>query len=299
MEHPAYKAQKAEIMRIRAKSKLHKGIADEGGIDSLVLFFDRYGTENDIFTAHYYKSEFLLDIGENDSAFASYVKTHALWPSQPTEMDSDMMRCLYYTVINICNNDLNMSLAKEWLLKAETSGVFDANTVYILYHSKAWVFYAQNMQDSCRSYMQKSWDFLKEQDSWDNNMSWCLNEQAAYFALAGMHEEFIKRYELLQKHPYNGVNSATDLQIGMYHSQNGNADSAEWYYRKAMNGPVEIALLANAQLAMNAKKMVRSIRFLYASKEQLNCMTLFASNKGYHILGVLKQLIAINNSQRN
>lgn len=85
-------------------------------------------------------------------------------------------------------------------------------------------------------------------------MSWCLNEQTAYFAMQGVFAEFRKRHELLQKHPYRGQNQSTDLCIGLMYNKLGIRDSALVYFNSAAKSSDEVALAAYAQLAMDAKR---------------------------------------------
>lgn len=239
-------------MRIRHKSKQHKSLADETGIDSLVVFFEENGTGEDEFVARFYAAWYLYDCGLHKQAYEAFRYLYNTSPETNTELTQDVMRSVYTMLQTICLKDGDVDNAEKWWQKSEASGVYATHFKYILYENKAFVLYEKKVEDSCVYYLNRSFDELIKDESWDENKSWCLNEQAAFFAMCGKTYEFERRNELLKLHPYEGEDGSTNLNIGLLFLQQAKRDSAIYYFKKAISGTDEVALAAYAQLAIDA-----------------------------------------------
>lgn len=246
---------RAELQRLREKSKKHISLADETGIDSLVHFFEGEGTKEDLFVATFYRSWFLYDNNDLPRAYESFRHTYDLRQSaEQSATTDDIMRSVYTMLMLISEKEGFEEQAVEWCTDAEGSGVFADSTLYILLHAKAMLKTTLHEEDSCLIYMNRSLEEMLKNSCWDENMSWCLNEQTAYCAMQGNMEEFTKRRQLLRAHPYHGVNRSTDLCTGLMYMKQGVRDSALYYFQAATNSTDEVALAAYAQLGMDAKR---------------------------------------------
>lgn len=251
-EEQEYQRNKAELMRIRKKAKQHKSIADETGIDTLVVFFEQYGTEEDEFTALFYKAWHLLYNEQYEQAYLLFRGLQDSFPKDHTELMSDIMRSIYTALQLISEKEGDIETAEKWWRISEKSGVYTKAYHYMLSQNKAWIMHEKGIDDSCKYYMDQSFEEMQETADWDDNKSFCLSEQTAHFAMLGDLDGFKCRNELLKQHPYAGENGSTDLNTGLMLLKEGKRDSAIYYFNKATSSTDEVALAAYAQLAIDA-----------------------------------------------
>lgn len=251
-EEQEYQRNKAELMRIRKKAKQHKSIADETGIDTLVVFFEQYGTEEDEFTALFYKAWHLLYNEQYEQAYLLFRGLQDSFPKDHTELMSDIMRSIYTALQLISEKEGDIETAEKWWRISEKSGVYTKAYHYMLSQNKAWIMHEKGIDDSCKYYMDQSFEEMQETADWDDNKSFCLSEQTAHFAMLGDLDGFKCRNELLKQHPYAGENGSTDLNTGLMLLKEGKRDSAIICFKRATVSTDEVALAAYAQLAIDA-----------------------------------------------
>ena len=240
-------------MRIRTKYKGYNSIAEETNIDSLVLFFDKNGSEDDRFLANFYQGQYLFDNYEWARAYESFCKTYKQRPTKVTEHSKEILRGLFSDCVILCIRDRDTLKTKEWLDLAEKSGAFSERS-YDLDALKASLAVYKHQDDSCIYYLNKSFEDIKKEKVWNEDLSFCVNEQAKVLAMMGRTADFNKRYEYLKEHPYKGTDATTELAAGLFFAQNGVRDSSRYHYRKAMQSEItDVALNACVQLAIDAR----------------------------------------------
>lgn len=247
-----YQRNKAELMRIRNKVRHQKSIADETGIDSLIVFFEDHGTNEDILTARFCNAWYLWRIDDLNQAYLAFRELKEDFPKDHSETEEEMLRSVYtmLQLISAKENDLNS--AEAWWNEANASGVFSKAYQYVQDYNKGWIMYDKGNIDSCVYYMDRSFEALEKLSDWDDNKSLCLSEQTAYFAMLGDIQGFKRRNKLLKLHPYLGENRSVDLNTGLMLLKEGKRDSAIYYFNKATSSTDEVALAAYAQLAIDA-----------------------------------------------
>lgn len=247
-----YQQNKQELLRVRKISKQRQSIAGEAGMDSLLWFFDKQGTQSDRFMAHFYYAHYLKDAHVYGSAYKEFVKTLSLAPKTKSDVEIDMLRSIFSNLQGLCRRDHNVEEAAKWWEKAERAGVFSHHFLYDLYYNKAYNFLGVGQNDSCIAYLKKSYDNLIQVEEWDANKCMFLEQLTVLHALMGNTEEFKKCFALLQKHPYSGDDACSNLHTGLIYAHRGMRDSADVFLRRALNSPqVDVALEAAVQLAIS------------------------------------------------
>lgn len=247
-----YAQNKQQLIRISEKAQQHIPIIDESGIDSLDDFFCEYGTEEDAFCASFYKGVYLQQLGDDKSAFNQFLTLYNNRPSNETPLiRSITVKILDYFLTRYIR-DKDIEKLRWWIAEADDVAGYDERISYALFQRKAYLYIILEKPDSALHYMDLAFDNMMQYSEWDQNKSMILTEMAGWYAQRGEHDEFMKLYEVLKRHPYKGKSSSTDFYAGLYYNQMGQRDSAEVCFQRATNSSAEVARQAYVQLATMA-----------------------------------------------
>lgn len=269
-----YSTKRAELMLIYNDYVAHKPLPPFAKIDSLLLYFEKYGTDEERLLSRYCKGASYYQDNCRRAAYMEMRKSYEDAPSHLSPMNREIMRGVLYHLQRLCIIDCNYTEAEQWWQKADSLKVHNEENMYSHYFNKAMLLGYDQREDSCCFYLKKSLDNMRQYASWDENKSACLNDISAYYAAAGKTEEFKEVYELLQLHPYHGKEANKKVDLGLFYAQLGQRDSADFYFREAMELPPIYALTAALQLGVSARnRQMHDSVFYYFQK----CVTLYDS----------------------
>lgn len=269
-----YSVKRAELMHVYNEYLMHKPLPAHSKIDSLQLYFEKYGTDEERLLCRYCRGASLLEDRCLKSAYMEFYKVYEERPSRFTPLSREVMRGTLSHLLRMCVRDCNFEKAKYWWSVADSLNVYSEVNKYGLLYDKAMLMAADQQEDSCWYYLTKAMENIRHNSSWDENKSVGLMEIAAYYAKAGKTAEFKQAYELLQLHPYHGNDINLDLCLGLFYAQQGRRDSANSYFHKALNASPQSALDAVIQLGISARnRQEHDTVFFYFQK----CVDLYES----------------------
>lgn len=269
-----YSAKHAELMHIYNDYVAHKPLPPLAKIDSLQLYFEKYGTDEDRLLSHYCKGASYYQDHCKRAAYMEMRKGYEEAPSHLSPLAREIMRGVLYHLQRLCIIDFNYTEAEQWWRKADSLKVYSDEKMYSHYCNKAMLLFYDHREDSGSFYLKKSLDNIRQYPSWDENKSACLSDISAYYAVTGKTAEFKEVYKLLQLHPYHGESTTKDVDLGLFYAQQGMRDSADYHFREALKLPPIYALSAALQLGISARnRQMHDSVFFYFQK----CVSLYDS----------------------
>lgn len=269
-----YSAKHAELMHIYNDYVAHKPLPPFGTIDSLQQYFEKNGTDEERLLSRYCKGASYYQDNCRRAAYMEMRKGYEDAPSHLSPLTREVMRGVLYHLQRLCIIDCNYSEAEQWWRKADSLKVYTDENMYSHYLNKAMLLKYDQREDSCYFYLKKSLDNIRQYTSWDENKSACLSDISAFFAVTGKTAEFKEVYKLLQLHPYHGKSTTKEVDLGLFYAQQGQRDSADYHFRKALKLPPIYALSAALQLGISARnRQMHDSVFFYFQK----CVSLYDS----------------------
>lgn len=268
-----YINKKAELTHIYKNYRDHKPLAEPEKLDSLLEYFEKNGSAEDVFLCSYCKGAALCENRLYKTAYQELYKSYELAPKSLVGETRDAMCGLLSHMQQLCAYDYNLKEALMWWKKADSLKIFEPDVLYRLYYDRAMLFLYNQKQDSCNVYINKSVENMLRYPMWDDNKRGCLSSIVSYHAVTGNNAEFKKVYRILLQHPYDVDDTNLDYVRGLFYSQLGKKDSARIFFRRALKDP-DHALSAATQLGIDARnhKMHDTV-FYYFQK----CVTIYDS----------------------
>lgn len=244
-----YEKNKRELTRIYTKLRTHNSIADETCVDTLTKYFDKHGDKHEIYQAHYVKATQLYSKNNKQAAYIEF--KNLLLMDTSNEEERDVKRCIYSNLQNLCRDANDTRLAWICWEQAKNSKLYLGEKEYMLLKDKAWIFKDENRLDSCDKYLQLAFEKMKKYPHWDMNKKSELCNQLIYFAFRGKDDLYRERYNLAKTHPYN---NNSHIILAFSQLKHGHRDSADIFFRQALNEDPKTAMTACIELAISAKK---------------------------------------------
>ncbi len=236
-------------------------------VDSLVSYFDRYGSPNDRMMAHYLQGRVYHDMGEAPRAIDCYQEAVSCADTTAADCNYYLLSRIFCQKAELFYQQMLPNEMLEELLQAQKYAKLcnDTTTYLIAYERQNSAYSLLNQQDSALSvienafqaYQQYGYDdlaanaastmfiYMVEQKKW--------KDAKAYMDIYERHSRFFKNGEIIPGR------ELFYYYKGCYYAGIGLNDSASYYYHK------ELLLAQNTQDANNMEAAYKGLYELYKS----------------------------------
>ncbi len=236
-------------------------------VDSLVSYFDRYGSPNDRMMAHYLQGRVYHDMGEAPRAIDCYQEAVSCADTTAANCNNNLLSRIFCQKAELFYQQMLPNEMLEELLQAQKYAKLcnDTTTYLIAYERRNCAYSLLNQQDSALSVIENAFQAY-QQYGYDNLAA---NAASTLFIKMVEHKKwedakaYMDIYERHSRFFQNGeIVSGRELFYyykGCYYAGIGLNDSASYYYQK------ELLLAQNTQDANNIEAAYKGLYELYKS----------------------------------
>lgn len=236
-------------------------------VDSLVSYFDRYGSPNDRMMAHYLQGRVYHDMGEAPRAIDCYQEAVSCADTTAANCNNNLLSRIFCQKAELFYQQMLPNEMLEELLQAQKYAKLcnDTTTYLIAYERRNCAYSLLNQQDSALSVIENAFQAYQQYgyDDLAANAASTLfinmvehkkwEDAKAYMDIYERHSRFFKNGEIVPGR------ELFYYYKGCYYAGIGLNDSASYYYHK------ELLLAQNTQDANNMEAAYKGLYELYKS----------------------------------
>lgn len=223
-----------ELLKIRVKDKNFEVQKDDKQIKSIVQYFDKNGTPNDIMAAHYYMGRINRDLGRSQDAMKWFKSAYHIADTAALDSNNDIFIGIAAQIANTYLHSYNFKEQMKWLKIMENYAV---SSDYSTFKSMARCYVSLGKNDSAGIYYKKALDAAQHASQMTKAKKGSIREAVSFFV---EHKDtgMVLQYKdlFLACKEVDDKTGVANFIFGEYYDFMGVQDSAIYYLRSASKG---------------------------------------------------------------
>ena len=266
-----------ELLRARRMNKEYIDFTTDSVMKEVAAYYDRHGSPNERMEAHYLLGCTYRDMGEAPRAIDCYLDAAACADTTATDCDFYMLASIYGQMAKLYHQQLLLSYEIEAHHKASHYHFLAKDTLYALYEQKmiAGVYVLQNKRDSAEVILNDAMLMYLNNGYEQEAIQASTMLMHLYIGLPEHQSELkrlIDRYDHKSKmfDEHHELPPSARLYYyykGNYFENEGQLDSAEFFYRK---------VYSSEMFAADRIPLFRGMFSVYAKKRDVDSLAKYA-----------------------